>query len=217
MTTAGELASFGGTLYDKTCILATDCHAKFGEGGEEEFSAPNLSQYGNAETVFGLISSIMHLAIGDYQEDAPTVEEYLQILAYLLVQNETVQPSDPFDRSSLPDVLLAPMQTTTAGELAISGATLFDKNCTFADCHAKFEGGGGPVLHSGASLSQYGNAETVYGIISSIMHLAIGDYDEDAPNLEEYLQILAYVLIETDLIQPGDPFDRNSLPNILLN
>ncbi|UCE97848.1 MAG: hypothetical protein JSV74_00495 [Dehalococcoidia bacterium] len=89
-TTAGELASFDGTLYNKNCTLAADCHAKFGEGAEEELSAANLSQYGNAETLFSIVSSIMHLAIGDYEEDAPTPEEYVQIIAYMLVENGTV-------------------------------------------------------------------------------------------------------------------------------
>ncbi len=105
-TTAAELASFGGTLYDKTCTLTADCHSRFGQGGETEFEIANLTKYGNAETIFGIISSIMHLEIGDYQEDAPTQEEYLQILAYLLVQNGAIQPDDMFGRNILPNLLI---------------------------------------------------------------------------------------------------------------
>jgi hypothetical protein len=110
-----------------------------------------------------------------------------------------------------------PPPTTTAGELASFGTTLYNQNCTFSECHARFEGGGGELQLSSETISPLGNAEVVFGIVSSIMHLAIGDYEEDAPTLDEYLQILAYVLIETDLIQSADPFDRNSLPNVLFN
>jgi hypothetical protein len=110
-----------------------------------------------------------------------------------------------------------PPPITTAGELASFGETLYNQNCAYSDCHARFDGSGGEIQISAENVSPLGNAETVFGIISNIMHLAIGDYEEDAPTLEEYLQILAYVLIETDLLQPGDPFDRYSLPNILFN
>ena len=104
-TTAGELAASGGTLYNKTCTYP-DCHSKFGEGGEDEFTAANLSPFSNAERVFNLVSSIMHLNIGDYEEDAPSQDDYLQILAYIMVQNGIVQPGDAFGRSDLLNVAI---------------------------------------------------------------------------------------------------------------
>jgi len=120
-----------------------------------------------------------------------------------------------WEANGLPVVDPTAAPTTTAGQLAIDGEGLYNRNCTFAECHANF-GAGGEIEFTKANLAQYGNAETVFGIMSSIMHLNIGDYEEDAPTQEEYLQILAYLLVQSGIVQSGDELGRNSLPGIVI-
>ena len=147
--TAGELAYYGEDWYDKSCTYP-DCHSKYGAGAETEFSASNLARYGIAETVFGIVSNIMHLRIEGLQEDAPNQENYLEILAYMLVQNGVVQPESLFGRSSLTFVRITPQPTTTippttipvtttAGELADLGRAVFAASCVETYCHEPWD------------------------------------------------------------------------------
>ncbi|UCE98321.1 MAG: hypothetical protein JSV74_03080 [Dehalococcoidia bacterium] len=234
VVTAGELASFGGTLYNKNCTYIPDCHARFeGGGGDIQLSGEAISPLDNAETVYGVISSIMHLAIGDYQEDAPTAEEYLQILAYVLIETELIQPGDLMSRETLSNILFElpsptttptttattePTQTTTTtttsivatwGELAARGVRSFD---ICAECHGETGGGDfGPEI-IGTTLQSFGDAWRLYAYISTQMPW-------DGPgslSTTTYQRILAFMLTESGFVQPEALFDENELPNILL-
>jgi hypothetical protein len=225
--TAGEVAILGKTLYNKSCTF-TDCHARFIEGSES--SGLNISQFANAEVVFNIISSLMHLGISDMEEEAPSEEEYLQVLAFLLIQDDFIQAEDSFGRSNLPDVLLAPPPTTTAvptttqttitttttpimatwGELASRGTGPFSI-CT--ECHGERGGGGdfGPEI-IGTTLQSFGDAWRLFAYISTQMPW-------DGPGSLSntiYQRILAYMLIESGFVQPEAIFDETELPNILL-
>jgi hypothetical protein len=228
--TAGELAISGKTLYNKNCIF-TDCHARFSEGSE--FSGPDFNQFANAELAFNVISNIMHLGIGDMEEDAPSDEEYLQVLAFLLIEDGFIQPEDLLVRSNLTNVLLAPPPTTTAppttitptttttmpiatwGELATSGTGSFSINC--APCHGpNGEGGlmGSPAIILGGrtTLTRYETAWRLLAYISSWM-------PQSAPgslSSSTYKQILAFILTKSGFVQPEAIFDENDLVNVVL-
>ena len=90
---AGELAASGETLYNNICTYPV-CHAKWGEGGKDEFTAEKLNPFSNAGRVFNLIRNIMHLNILDYQEEVPSQDDYLQILGFMLVQSDIIQSND---------------------------------------------------------------------------------------------------------------------------
>jgi len=108
--TAGEMAISGKILYNQNCTYP-DCHTGFIEGAE--FNGPNMSQFANAELVFNIISDIMHLGISDMENETPSDEEYLQILAFLLIQDDYIQLEDQFGRANLSHILLAPLTATT--------------------------------------------------------------------------------------------------------
>ncbi len=233
IATAGELASFGGTLYNKNCTYIPDCHARFeGGGGDIQLNGETISPLDNAETVYGVISSIMHLAIGDYEEDAPTQEEYMQILAYVLIQTDLIQPGDLMSRSLLPNILFEssppttittppttstpPTATTTPitatwGELASRGARSFSSIC--APCHGETGGGDfGPGI-IGTTLQSFGDAWRLLAYISTQMPW-------DGPgslSTTTYQRILAFMLTESGFIQPEALFYENELPNIILD
>lgn len=222
IATAGELANFGGTLYNKNCANNPECHARFdGGGGEIQLSGGAVSKLGNAETVFGVISSIMHLAIGSMEENAPTLEEYLKILAYVLIQTDLIQSGDPFDRNMLPNILLKPpptipptttppLTTATWGELAARGAGAFSSIC--AACHGVNGGGGSGPEIIGTSLRVYRNAWRLLAFISTAMPW-------DGPgslSITSYTRILAFMLIESGFVQPEVIFNESDLVNVIL-
>jgi hypothetical protein len=90
---AGELAASGEALYNTICTFP-DCHAQWVEGGKDEFAAERIGPFANAGRLFNLIENIMHLNILDYVEDVPHQDDYLQILALILVENGIIQSSD---------------------------------------------------------------------------------------------------------------------------
>ncbi|UCE97480.1 MAG: hypothetical protein JSV74_05915 [Dehalococcoidia bacterium] len=90
---ASDLATFGETLFNRSCTYP-DCHAKWGEGGKDEFPVEILGQFVNAGRLFNFVSNIMHLAVSIYQEDVLTQDDYLQILALMLIQNDIIESSD---------------------------------------------------------------------------------------------------------------------------
>jgi len=99
-----------------------------------------------------------------------------------ITTTDTMTSTTTVTSTTTPPVTTTIPTIVTAGELASFGGTLYNKNCTYIpDCHARFEGGGGDIQLNGETISQLDNAETVYEVISSIMHIAIGDYEEDAP------------------------------------
>lgn len=238
--TAVELAISGKILYNKTCTY-TDCHAKFIEGSE--FSGSNMSQFANAEIVFNIISDIMHLGIGDMQEDAPSDDEYLQILAFLLIQGDYIQPEDQFGRTNLSNILLAqpPMTTTTTtptptlattitpptttivtttptttwSELASRGAVPFSINC--APCHGP-DGQGG-LMGTPAIILGGRTTLTRYGTAWKLLAYISSWMPKSAPgslSSSTYQQILAFMLIQSGFLEPEAIFDENDLVNVIL-
>lgn len=98
--------------------------------------------------------------------------------------------------------------TTTWGEVARRSA--FD---ICADCHgAEGEGDYGPAI-IGTALKSYGTAQRLLDYISTEM-------PQDRPGRlsgSTYLQILAYILIESGFVQPEASFNAGNLSDIPLN
>lgn len=234
--TAGELAVMGKPLYNKSCTYP-DCHAEFSAG--IEFNGPDLSRFTDAETVFNIISDIMHLGVTANQGDIPSENDYLKILAFLLVQDNLVQPEVLLERNTLHNILLdqppvtttpttttstapttpvttsTPTQTTTVptvtwGELASRGERTFLSIC--APCHGDDgQGDIGPSI-IGSSIRSYQTAFRLLAFISTNM-------PQDGPgslSTGTYQRILAYILTESGFVQPDTIFNENELNNIPL-
>jgi cytochrome c len=96
-STFGANAQDGQTTFAKFC---TRCHGASGQG----ITAPaiigsnaNLAKYGTAKGLLDSISTSMPLnAPGSLSH-----QEYINLLCYLLVQNNDVQPPTPFAESGL--------------------------------------------------------------------------------------------------------------------
>lgn len=235
---AGELAVPGKILYSKTCTYP-DCHAEFTEGSD--FKGPDIGQFANAGLVFNIISDIMHLGIGDMQEDAPTDEEYLQILAFLLIQGDYIQAGDQLNRGNLTGILLAPPITTTQATItqtttappttSITPPTTTITTTTptttwgelttrgtssfasnCAPCHGvDGQGDFGPAI-IGTSLTFYQNAWRLLAFISTNM-------PQDGPgslSVAAYQRILAFLLVTSGFVEPETIFDENDLVNVLI-
>ena len=110
--------------------------------------------------------------------------------------------------ASVPTPTTTVVPTTTWGEVARRSA--FD---ICADCHgAEGEGDYGPAI-IGTALKSYGTAQRLFDYISTEM-------PQDRPGRlsgSTYLQILAYILIESGFIQSEDIFDAGNLADVPLN
>jgi hypothetical protein len=207
--TADELASFGEILYDKECV--TDmCHEKWDSGGKELFTADTLSYFGDADRLFNFTSNFMH---GGESGTVLSDMEYLQIIAFFLVENNLIQPDDLLSESNLSTIALHQPPTTTARELANFGGPLYDSECAAIYCHEEWEDGG-KEYHSADALVYFGNAEKLFNFVSNFMH---GGEPFAKLSDMEYLQIIAFLLVENDLIQPDDLFGLSNLAGISLN
>lgn len=102
--------------------------------------------------------------------------------------------------------------TITWGELAESGQRAFLSNC--ASCHGDDgQGGGEAPANIGPNLRGFITAQRLFNFISSQMPW-------DGPgslSKLRYQQILAFMLTESNLIQPEAVFDEGNLANIILN
>jgi len=102
--------------------------------------------------------------------------------------------------------------TITWGELAISAARTFSSNC--APCHGdNGEGGGEAPANIGPTLRSFITAQRLFNFISTAAPM-------DLPGCLSklrYQQILAFMLIESNFIQPEAIFDEGNLANVLLN
>jgi hypothetical protein len=113
-TKAGDLAALGANLYEANCAQ-TYCHASFNDpssgGGFDaqpatvSFSKTNLSFFDDSANLFVFIKSFMHQANTKLNL---TDDQYVQIIAYLLVQNGTLQSSSVFGIGNLATVKLLP-------------------------------------------------------------------------------------------------------------
>lgn len=100
----------------------------------------------------------------------------------------------------------------TAETLAASGQEVFAAEC--AECHGqKGEGVIGPkLLGDGNNLYVYGTAEKLYNFV----HLTM---PQDAPGSlsdEQYLQTIAFLLLENGYVAAGDPLATDQLAGISL-
>ncbi len=100
--TAGQLAEAGTTVFANNCAR---CHGSQGEGVTAPpiiGSAAGLQKYNTAKGLFDYIRTAMPM-------DAPgslTQQQYQQVLAYLLVENNFVPASSPLDVNRLDAVPL---------------------------------------------------------------------------------------------------------------
>jgi len=98
----------------------------------------------------------------------------------------------------------------TWGELAVSGSRSFSVNC--AVCHGPEGAGGfGPAI-IGPSLKSFETAKRLLSFISSWM-------PQSAPGSlpgSTYQQILAFMLVESEFVQPEDVYDGGNLGNVIL-
>jgi len=83
-----------------------------------------------------------------------------------------------------------------------------------AACHGSQGGGGsGPALiGQGSSLSKYSNAGGLFNKISSSMP----QNNPGGLTTTQYLQVLAYLLVQNNYISPNAIWDNNSLSSIIL-
>jgi mono/diheme cytochrome c family protein len=100
--TAGELADMGKTVYANSCAR---CHGANGEGvSAKALIGPNakLAKYGTAQGLLNFISKSMPF-------NAPgslSPQQYLQVLSYILIQNNYVSPGTSLDASTLSGINL---------------------------------------------------------------------------------------------------------------
>ena len=82
-----------------------------------------------------------------------------------------------------------------------------------ASCHGSQGGGGsGPALIGQGSLSKYGNAGALLQYIGSAM-----PYNNPGSlTTTQYLQVLAYLLLQNNYISPSAIWDNSNLSSIML-
>jgi mono/diheme cytochrome c family protein len=101
-TTAGSLADAGKTVFAGHCA---GCHGANGQGGAGPSNigpANQLAKYGTGKGLYDKVSTTM-------PRSAPgtlTADQYLQVTAFLLVQNNFVKAADPLDASKLAAVAI---------------------------------------------------------------------------------------------------------------
>jgi cytochrome c len=91
------LADAGKTVYADNCAK---CHGATGAGGGSPAligSGAKLGKYSNAQALLDFVSKQMPLG----KAGTLSTQAYLQVVAFLLVQNGLVQPAATLDASSL--------------------------------------------------------------------------------------------------------------------
>ncbi len=100
--TAGSLADGGKTIFANKCA---GCHGPNGGGGTGPANigpSNQLAKYATAKGLYDKVSTTM-------PRSAPgslTATEYMQVTAFLLVQNTFVKAADPLDASKLAAIAL---------------------------------------------------------------------------------------------------------------
>jgi hypothetical protein len=87
---AGTLAISGAQRYEANCTY-TYCHYKWSDGGDQDFTNFRLSYFSDAQDLLTFIKSFMH------HPDTKTIlsdDQYLEIIAFILTENGTLQPTD---------------------------------------------------------------------------------------------------------------------------
>ena len=102
VSTAGQLANDGAAVFSQDCAK---CHGLNGVGGGSPAltgSAARLSRYNNARQLLDFISAQMPLGKGG----SLSSQDYLRVLAFLLVQDGYVQATAPLDPAMLSAIQL---------------------------------------------------------------------------------------------------------------
>jgi len=102
VSTAGQLANDGAAVFSQDCAK---CHGLNGVGGGSPAltgSAARLSRYNNAQQLLDFISAQMPLGKGG----SLSSQDYLRVLAFLLVQDGYVQATAPLDPAMLSAIQL---------------------------------------------------------------------------------------------------------------
>jgi hypothetical protein len=100
---------------------------------------------------------------------------------------------------------------TTWGELSGSGQLMFMYDCS--GCHGVDGQGGAAPANIGSSLRLFETAQRLFNYISISAPCSLPG---SLSNLRS-LQILAFMLVESNFIQPEGVFDENNLANVPLN
>jgi hypothetical protein len=139
-------------------------------------------------------------------------EDYLQVIAYILVQNGTLKESDPFGMGNMSSVILSSQPGTTAGDLAAMGMVKYNGSCAQTYCHDTF-GQGGEDQFNAQKLSYFTDAQDMLNFITSLMH-----QQDTTLNLtqEDYVNILAYILVQNGTLKESDPFGMGNLKSVKL-
>lgn len=106
-----------------------------------------------------------------------------------------------------------PAEASSAGQLADAGKTVYTESC--AKCHgANGEGGGSPALTgSKANLGKYSTAQALFDFVSKNMPLGKGG----SLSNQACIQVIAFLLVQNQIIQPPAKLDTNSLDTIKLS
>ena len=121
-----------------------------------------------------------------------------------------VQPSQP--AISQPASSVSAGQTTTAGQLADQGKSVYAQMC--ARCHGDSgQGKVGPLLIGPSStLSAYGTGQGLFNFVSTVM-------PADAPgslSKADYLRVVAYLLVQNNFVSPQSSLDQSTLSSVNL-
>jgi polar amino acid transport system substrate-binding protein len=95
--TAGQLADAGRTVFSASCAR---CHGANGQGGSGPAnigSSNQLAKYANGEGLYDKVSATMPVGA----PGSLTAGQYLQLTAFLLLQNGFVKAADPLDAAKL--------------------------------------------------------------------------------------------------------------------
>ncbi len=99
--TAKDMANLGSGVFD----ICTACHGSLGDGGSGPAligSRSSLSKYGNAGGLLAYISRAMPLN----NPGSLTTAQNIQIIAYLMMQNNYIPPGDVWDSTILSTIIL---------------------------------------------------------------------------------------------------------------
>jgi cytochrome c len=100
--TFGQLSQQGATIYAAKCA---NCHGNKGEGGQAPAvigSNANLAKYNTAQGLLSFVAATM-------PRNAPgslSHQDYLNVTAYMLVQNNKTPDSAPFNEGQLGTIVL---------------------------------------------------------------------------------------------------------------
>jgi polar amino acid transport system substrate-binding protein len=102
------------------------------------------------------------------------------------------------------------LQSTIAADLSTQGQKVYANSC--ARCHGASGQGGtaSAIWGSSASLGKYNTGQGLFTFISTTMPF-------NAPgklSKEQYQQLLVYILVQNQFIQPGAAIDLNNLASI---